>query len=59
MLPGVDEGCFFSQSLIDQAHDQITRLLTTEWLVSDVENPGGSFVPLDVNIGLHAHNYPR
>ncbi|EDQ98148.1 uncharacterized protein LACBIDRAFT_309794 [Laccaria bicolor S238N-H82] len=28
------------RSLIDQAHDQITRLLTTEWLVSDVENPG-------------------
>jgi hypothetical protein len=39
-----------SQSLIDQAHDQITRLLTTEWLVSDVENPGGSFVPLGVTL---------
>ena len=49
MLLGADEWCF-SQSLIDQAHDQITRLLTTEWLVSDVENPGGSFVPSGVNI---------
>ena len=45
---------FFAQSLIDQAHDQITRLLTTEWLVSDIENTGGSIVPLGVNIALYA-----
>ncbi|KAJ6546893.1 nuclear pore protein 84/107 [Mycena capillaripes] len=29
------------QSLVDQAHDQITKLLTSEWLVSDVEEGGG------------------
>ncbi|CAA7264467.1 unnamed protein product [Cyclocybe aegerita] len=29
------------RNLIDQAYDQIIKLLTTEWLVSDVENAGG------------------
>ncbi|GLB38465.1 putative nuclear pore protein 84 / 107 [Lyophyllum shimeji] len=29
------------RGLIDQAHDQITKLLTSEWLVTDVEKPGG------------------
>ncbi|KAJ3503194.1 hypothetical protein NLJ89_g8543 [Agrocybe chaxingu] len=29
------------RNLIDQAYDQIIKLLTTEWLVSDVENVGG------------------
>ncbi|KAF8151524.1 nuclear pore protein 84/107 [Crassisporium funariophilum] len=29
------------RGLVDQAHDQILKLLTTEWLVSDVENGGG------------------
>ncbi|KAJ7771524.1 nuclear pore protein 84/107 [Mycena metata] len=29
------------RSLVDQAHDQITKLLTSEWLVSDVEIGGG------------------
>ncbi|KAJ6459798.1 nuclear pore protein 84/107 [Mycena vitilis] len=29
------------QALVDQAHDQITKLLTSEWLVSDVEEGGG------------------
>lgn len=30
-----------TQALVDQAHDQITKLLTSEWLVSDVEDDGG------------------
>ncbi|KAJ7184429.1 nuclear pore protein 84/107 [Mycena filopes] len=30
------------RSLVDQAHDQITKLLTSEWLVSDVEEGGGN-----------------
>ncbi|KAG5640987.1 hypothetical protein DXG03_006451, partial [Asterophora parasitica] len=29
------------RSVTDQAHDQITKLLTSEWLVTDVEAPGG------------------
>ncbi|KAG5649869.1 hypothetical protein H0H81_001706 [Sphagnurus paluster] len=29
------------RGVIDQAHDQITKLLTSEWLVTDVETPGG------------------
>ncbi|KAF8962886.1 nuclear pore protein 84/107 [Flammula alnicola] len=29
------------RGLIDQAHDQIMKLLTTEWLVSDVDDIGG------------------
>ncbi|KAJ7905257.1 107-domain-containing protein [Mycena olivaceomarginata] len=29
------------RALVDQAHDQITKLLTSEWLVSDVEDDGG------------------
>ncbi|KAJ7695686.1 nuclear pore protein 84/107 [Mycena rosella] len=29
------------RALVDQAHDQITKLLTSEWLVSDVEEGGG------------------
>ncbi|KAF7323271.1 Nuclear pore complex protein [Mycena chlorophos] len=27
------------EALVDQAHEQITKLLTTEWLVGDVEEP--------------------
>jgi hypothetical protein len=30
------------QGLIDQAYDQILKLLTTEWLVADVETGGGT-----------------
>ncbi|CAK5283093.1 unnamed protein product [Mycena citricolor] len=29
------------KTLVDQAHDQIVKLLTSEWLVSDVEEGGG------------------
>ncbi|KAJ7349466.1 nuclear pore protein 84/107 [Mycena albidolilacea] len=29
------------RALVDQAHDQITKLLTSEWLVSDVEDDRG------------------
>ncbi|KAK7023754.1 nuclear pore complex protein [Favolaschia claudopus] len=29
------------QSLVDQAHDQISKLLTSDWLVSDVEDGRG------------------
>lgn len=31
---------------MDQAHDQITKLLTSEWLVSDVEEGSGGEFPL-------------
>ncbi|KAG6828732.1 hypothetical protein H0H92_006920 [Tricholoma furcatifolium] len=30
------------RGIIDQAHDQITKLLESEWLVTDVEAPGGN-----------------
>ncbi|KAJ7272963.1 nuclear pore protein 84/107 [Mycena rebaudengoi] len=30
------------RALVDQAHDQITKLLTSEWLVSDVEEGSGA-----------------
>lgn len=31
----------FPQNLLDQAKDLITKLLTSEWLVTDVEQAGG------------------
>ncbi|KAG6906112.1 hypothetical protein DXG01_015860 [Tephrocybe rancida] len=30
------------RAIIDQAYDQITKLLESEWLVTDVETPGGN-----------------
>ncbi|KAG6859770.1 hypothetical protein C0995_004318, partial [Termitomyces sp. Mi166 len=30
------------RGIIDKAHDQITKLLESEWLVTDVERPGGN-----------------
>jgi nuclear pore complex protein Nup107 len=34
------------QSLVEQAREQIIKLLTSEWLVSDVENPAGQHFSL-------------
>ena len=34
-----------AQGLVDQAHEQIIKLLTSEWLVSDVEDTSGIVLP--------------
>lgn len=36
--------CVFIQAVIEKAFDQITMLLTSEWLVTDVEIGGGEFL---------------
>ena len=30
--------------MIESAREQVVKLLTSEWLVTDVETPGGTFV---------------
>lgn len=34
---------YLGKALTAQAHDQILKLLTTEWLVTDVETSGGVY----------------
>jgi hypothetical protein len=33
----------YGQSLVEQAREQIIKLLSSEWLVADVENPEGQW----------------
>jgi hypothetical protein len=37
----LDYNIALAQGLVDQAHEQIVKLLTSEWLVSDVEDTSG------------------